>query len=84
LHRGPKNLKIILKISNFVPLPPINTVWGPKNSNFFKTSHLFYVSFLNFYAIVFLKFVIHKMNSEMVKFEMVVLTRREKVDMTMS
>jgi hypothetical protein len=28
----------------------------------------------------FLKFVVHKLNSKMVKSEMVVLTRREKVD----
>jgi hypothetical protein len=30
----------------------------------------------------FLKFIIHELNSEIVKFEMVVLTVREKVDVT--
>jgi hypothetical protein len=28
----------------------------------------------------FLKFIIHKLNSKMVKYEMMVLTRREKAD----
>jgi hypothetical protein len=37
---------------------------------------------LNFYVSVFLKFVVHKINSKMVKFRMVVLTGREKADMT--
>jgi hypothetical protein len=36
---------------------------------------------LNFYVSVFLKFVVHKINSKMVKFRMVVLTGREKTDM---
>jgi hypothetical protein len=40
--------------------------------------NLFYVSYFNF----FLKFIVHKINSEMVKHEMVVLTRREKADVT--
>jgi hypothetical protein len=34
---------------------------------------------LNFYTF-FLKFVVHKMNSEIVKSRMVVLTEREKAD----
>jgi hypothetical protein len=33
-------------------------------------------------SICFLKFVAHKMNSEMVKFGIVMLTGREKTDMT--
>jgi hypothetical protein len=32
--------------------------------------------------VCFLKFIVRKMNSKMVKSEMVVLTEREKVDMT--
>jgi hypothetical protein len=35
---------------------------------------------LNFYTIIFLKFVIHKMNFEIVKSGMVVLTERENTD----
>jgi hypothetical protein len=31
-------------------------------------------------TIYFLKFVVHKMNSEMVKFKIVKLTKREKTD----
>jgi hypothetical protein len=38
---------------------------------------------LNFYAIIiFLKFIVHKMNFKIVKYGMVVLTRREKADVT--
>jgi hypothetical protein len=36
---------------------------------------------LNFYA-NFLKFIVHTMNSEMVKYEIVKLTEREKTGMT--
>jgi hypothetical protein len=32
--------------------------------------------------IYFLKFIIHKINSEMIKFKMVVLTEREKTNMS--
>jgi hypothetical protein len=35
---------------------------------------------LHFYAIYFLKFVIHKINSKIIKSEIVKLTRRENVD----
>jgi hypothetical protein len=37
---------------------------------------------LNFYVSVFLKFIVHEINSKMVKFRMVVLTGREKANMT--
>jgi hypothetical protein len=33
-------------------------------------------------SVYFLKFIIHEMNSEMVKFRMLVLTEREKSDVT--
>jgi hypothetical protein len=42
--------------------------------------NLYYV--LYFYAIYFLKFIVHKTNSEMVKCEMVKLTGREKTNMS--
>jgi hypothetical protein len=48
----------------------------------FKTSRLFYVSYFKFLYNCFLNFVVQKMNSKMVICEMVVLTRREKTDMT--
>jgi hypothetical protein len=35
---------------------------------------------LNFYTIIFFKFVVHEMNSKMIKSRMVVLNRREKTD----
>jgi hypothetical protein len=35
---------------------------------------------LNFYTIIFFKFVVHEMNSKMIKSRMVVLNRREKMD----
>jgi hypothetical protein len=35
----------------------------------------------NFYAICFLKFILYIMNYEIVKFEMVKLTRKEQADM---
>jgi hypothetical protein len=34
---------------------------------------------LNFY-VFFLKFIVHKINSEIIKFRMVLLTRRENAD----
>jgi hypothetical protein len=37
---------------------------------------------LNFYAICFLKFIVHTTNYEMVKSEMVMLTVRKKADVT--
>jgi hypothetical protein len=43
-------------------------------------SNLFYVAYFNFLCNHFLKFVVHKINSEIVKSEMVVLTGREKTD----
>jgi hypothetical protein len=34
--------------------------------------------------VLFLKFIIHKINSEMIKSEIMMLTRKEKTDMVMS
>jgi hypothetical protein len=45
------------------------------------SSNLFYVLYFNFYAI-FLKFIVYTTDSEMVKSEIVILTRREKFDVT--
>jgi hypothetical protein len=44
--------------------------------------NLFYVSYFKFLCNCFLKFVVHKINSKMVKSGMVVLTEREKPDVT--
>jgi hypothetical protein len=41
---------------------------------------LFYVSYFKFLCNYFLKFVVHKINSKMVKSWMVVLTEKEKAD----
>jgi hypothetical protein len=43
--------------------------------------NLFYVLYFNFLCNYFLKFVVRKINFEMVKSGIVVLTRREKADM---
>jgi hypothetical protein len=44
-------------------------------------SNLYYVLyFFNFYAICLLKFIVHRMNFEIVKFGIVKLTQKEKVD----
>jgi hypothetical protein len=43
-------------------------------------SNLFYVSYFKFLCNCFLKLMVRKMNFEMVKFAMVVLTGREKTD----
>jgi hypothetical protein len=43
-------------------------------------SNLFYISYFNFLCNCFLKFVAHKINSEMVKSGMVKLTGRENAD----
>jgi hypothetical protein len=56
------------------------TVWGPKSSKKIKTSHLFYVSYFKFWYNYFLKFVVYKINSKMVKYEMVVVTEIENID----
>jgi hypothetical protein len=48
----------------------------------FKTSCLFYVSYFKFLCNCFLNFVVQKMNSKLVKCGMVVLTEREKPDVT--
>jgi hypothetical protein len=45
-------------------------------------SNLFYVSYFKFLHNFFLKFVVHKMNSEMVKPKIIKLIRRDKTDMT--
>jgi hypothetical protein len=45
-------------------------------------SNLFYVSYFKFSYNFFLKFVVHKMNSEMVKPKIIKLIRRDKTDMT--
>jgi hypothetical protein len=42
--------------------------------------NLFYVSYFKFLCNYFLKFIVHKINSKMVKSEMVMLTSRGKVD----
>jgi hypothetical protein len=47
----------------------------------FQTRRSFYVLCFKFLYNYFLKFVIHKMNSEMVKSGMVLLSGREKSDM---
>jgi hypothetical protein len=52
------------------------------NSKKIKISHLFYVSYFNFLYNYFLKFIIYKINYEIVNSEMMVLTEREKIDMT--
>jgi hypothetical protein len=41
-----------------------------------------YVSYLNFLYNCFLKFIVYKMNFEMIKSVMVVLTGREKADVS--
>jgi hypothetical protein len=43
--------------------------------------NLFYVSYFNFLRICFIKFIVHKMNYEMIKSIMILLTGREKSDM---
>jgi hypothetical protein len=53
-----------------------------KNSKKIKTHRLFYVSCFNILYNYFLKFVVYEMNSEMFKFGMLMLTRRENVDMS--
>jgi hypothetical protein len=45
-------------------------------------SNLFYVSYFKFLCNYFLKFIVHKINSKMVKSEMVMLTEGEKTDVT--
>jgi hypothetical protein len=47
-----------------------------------KLSNSFYVSYFNFLCNCFLKFVVHEMNSKIVKSGMVVLTGRDKTDVT--
>jgi hypothetical protein len=39
---------------------------------------------LNLYTVVFFKFVVHKMDSKMIKSRMVVLTGREKADVAVT
>jgi hypothetical protein len=46
----------------------------------FKTTRLFYVSYFKFLYNYFLKFIVHKINSKMIKSRMVVLTERDKTD----
>jgi hypothetical protein len=43
-------------------------------------SNLFYVSYFKFLCNYFLKFIVHKINFEMVKYEMMMLTRKKKTD----
>jgi hypothetical protein len=47
-----------------------------------KNRHLFYVSYFKFVYNYFLKFIIHEINSEIVKSKIMVLTEREKIHMT--
>jgi hypothetical protein len=44
--------------------------------------NLFYVPYFKFLYNYFFKFIIHKMNSEMVKSKMMMLAGREKTDVT--
>jgi hypothetical protein len=46
-----------------------------------KFPNLFYILYFKFLCNCFLKFVAHKMNSKIIKSEIVVLTGREKTDM---
>jgi hypothetical protein len=64
----------------WIQIWPVLTVWGPKNSKIFKTSSLFYVSYFDFLYNCFVNYVFQKMNSKIVKYWMVVLIEREKVD----
>jgi hypothetical protein len=50
--------------------------------NMCYNSNLFYVLYFNFLYNYFLKFVIHKIKFEIIKFKMVVLTKREKINVT--
>jgi hypothetical protein len=45
-------------------------------------SNLFYVLHFKFLYNYFLKFIVHKINSKMVKFKMIMLTEREKTDVS--
>jgi hypothetical protein len=45
-------------------------------------SNLFYVSYFKFLYNFFLKFIVHKMNSKMVKPKIIKLIMRDKTDMT--
>jgi hypothetical protein len=42
---------------------------------------IYFVSYFNFLYNYFFKFIVYKIHSEMVKSEMMILTRREKTDM---
>jgi uncharacterized protein YacL len=42
---------------------------------------IYFVSYFNFLYNYFLKFIVYKIHSEMVKSEMMILTGREKTDM---
>jgi hypothetical protein len=53
-----------------------------KKSKIFKTIHLFYVSYFKFLYNYFFKFVIHEINSKIIKSKIMVLTKRENVDVT--
>jgi hypothetical protein len=44
--------------------------------------NLFYVPYFKFLYNYFFKFIIHKMNSEMIKSKIVMLAGREKTDVT--
>jgi hypothetical protein len=43
---------------------------------------LFYISYLKFLYNYFLKFIVHKINSKLIKYEIVKLTERKKTNMT--
>jgi hypothetical protein len=75
-----KKLNFFPKNSNFIIHPPINTprLKNQKNSNF-PIYFMYHVLFVFNY---FLKFIIHKMNYKIVKSEIMVLTRKEKTDVT--
>jgi hypothetical protein len=45
-----------------------------------KTSHLFYVLYFKFLYNYFLNFVVQKINSKIIKCEIVILTEKDKTD----
>jgi hypothetical protein len=47
----------------------------------YYNSNLFYVMYFKFLCNYFLKFIVHKINSEIVKSKILVLTEREKANM---
>jgi hypothetical protein len=50
--------------------------------NMCYNSKLFYISYFKFLYNYFLKFIVHKINSKLIKYEIVKLTERKKTNMT--